>query len=238
MANFVKTIVIIAASIVVLVFMASADEVVQYPLDRAKVADARLLKLRNELSVQIRLDKAETSRFAELTKNNVGKMFQVVLDDQVLIEAVVRAEIDSGFMAVRVSDEAEAEQLIQKLKPWQEELRGRLAQAFHTTVEKSYVNSLDYKKGREYPVTRFAGEGSLKQVFAPTAVIKELFNSDGWYDVLEYTADKPGSYLSAYRKDSRLCIVDLNEDTLDCDAEVGDFVPSQFEFFIDCREVE
>ena len=115
MAKLAKTMAIIAASIVVLVFMASADEVIQYPLDPAKVISARLLKLRDELSVQIRLDEVETARFAKLTKNNVGKMLQVVLDDQVLVEAVVRAEIDSGFIGVRVSDEPEAKRIIQEL---------------------------------------------------------------------------------------------------------------------------
>lgn len=122
MSKFTKTIAIIVVSIFVVftnlaVTMASADEIVQYHLNPAKVTDARLHKWRNELSVQITLDEAETVRFAKVTKSNVGKRLQVLLDDKVLIEPVVRAEIDSGSMSVRVSDEAEAEKLIQELKP-------------------------------------------------------------------------------------------------------------------------
>ena len=121
---------------------------------------------------------------------------------------------------------------------WQDELRDRATQVFHTEVKKSQVSSWDYIDRKEYLVTRIEGEGSLKKVSTPFAAMYELFKSDGWEDVLEYTADKPGSSQFAYRKGSSLCIVIVNEDTLDCDAEIGDFVPIWFDFSMDCRETK
>ena len=239
MSKFAKTITIIVVSFFVAhanlsITMASADEIVQYHLDTAKVRDAWLHKWRDELSVQITLDEAETAKFAKLTKNNVGKLFQVVLDDQVLIEAVVRAEIDSGSMSARVSDEAEAELLIRRLVPWQEELRNSLAQAFQTSVEKTYVDSLDYRKDREYPVARFTGEGSLKKVPNPYKVANDLFLSDGWIEVLEYMAEKAGSLSRAYQKGDKLCMASVSLDVRDSDDE-SDHVMSIFWFTMDCR---
>ena len=93
--------------------------IARYQLDPTKVVSTRLHKWKEQISVSIHLDEAESASFAELTRGNVGNMLQVVLDGQVLIEAIVKAEIDGGSMNVRVSDEAEAELIMEKLNSGQ-----------------------------------------------------------------------------------------------------------------------
>lgn len=120
---------------------------------------------------------------------------------------------------------------------WQEVLRRRLIQALQTQVKISQVNSWDLIERKEFLVTRLAGAGSHQEVSSPDAALYELFKSEGWKKVLEYTADKPGRSLFAYQKDFRLCVVDLKKDTSDRATEIKGFVPGQFEFSLDCREV-
>ena len=81
MSKFTRTIAIIVVSIFVVftnlaVTMASADEIVQYHLNPAKVTDARLHKWRNELSVQITLDEVETVRFEKLLRAMSAKDYR------------------------------------------------------------------------------------------------------------------------------------------------------------------
>jgi hypothetical protein len=123
---------------------------------------------------------------------------------------------------------------IKGLPSWVNELRSRVAQAFHTTVEISRINNQDYVEGEEYAVIRLEGEGTLKKVSDPFEVMRKLFLSNGWKEDWRYAADGHGSSSIAYRKKTCFCIVSVWIDS-SCDDEETGHLSSVFGFSIDCR---
>ena len=86
------------------VSMLKDDEGRTYPvLDRVELSGDRLADARvsfepntNEPVVTFRFDSAGSNRFAEITRENVGRPFAIVLDDKVLSAPVIREPITGG----------------------------------------------------------------------------------------------------------------------------------------------
>ena len=121
------------------------------------------------------------------------------------------------------------------LPPWVDKLQSKVGRSFHTKVEISRINELDYIERKKYPVIRLQGEGSLKKVSDPFEVMRMLFISNGWKEDWKYGADGHGSSSIAYRKGNCFCIVSVRIDS-NCDDDETGHVPSVFWFSIDCRE--
>lgn len=96
--------------------MAAGEEPLRYALEPEHIECAVIRQQQNKFSVQIQLNKAETARFAELTQRHVGQRLQVVNADWILVQAIIRAEINSGSVSISDwDDEESAHRFVQAL---------------------------------------------------------------------------------------------------------------------------
>lgn len=118
---------------------------------------------------------------------------------------------------------------------WITECRSRMAKTFQTEVKLSRVHELDHLDEGKCFVFCLKGEGSLKKVPDPFAVMHKSFASANWKYIERYQADGHGSSSFAYRKENAFCNIFVNIDS-DCDDEETGHRASKFWFEIYCRE--
>ncbi|MDO3377155.1 hypothetical protein [Geoalkalibacter halelectricus] len=94
---------------------AVADEVIQYNLTPEKVESVRLLESQGETTILIILVDGEKQAFAELTKRHIGQNLQIVYGPQILVQATIRAEIDSGIIASSSLEKQLASKIVHEL---------------------------------------------------------------------------------------------------------------------------
>lgn len=96
--------------------VAAGEEPLRYALEPEHIECAVIRQQQNKYSVQIQLNKAETARFAELTRRHVGQRLQIVFADQDVVQATIRAEIPSGSINTSGwDDEGKAHRFAQEL---------------------------------------------------------------------------------------------------------------------------
>lgn len=88
--------------------VAAGEEPLKYVLEPEHIECAVIRQQQNKYSVQIQLNKAETARFADLTQRHVGQSLQVVNADRILVQAIIRAEINSGSISISDWDDEES----------------------------------------------------------------------------------------------------------------------------------
>ena len=118
---------------------------------------------------------------------------------------------------------------------WMNELRSNASRIFQAEIRTLYAKEGERVDARKQNQFRLQGEGSLKKVPDPFALMHKLFLPNGWLEDLHYAADGHGSSSTAYRKETNLCITSVTIDS-SCDDQETGHVPSKFWFSIDCQE--
>lgn len=77
-----------------------ANGTLQYSISKEKFEDAWVVDTKDGFySVVIKLKEPYKEEFAKLTAINIGKRLQILFEGQILVEAIIKDEIDSGIIS-------------------------------------------------------------------------------------------------------------------------------------------
>lgn len=78
-----------------------ANATLEYSISKEMIDSARTVANRNgQYSLTIRLKEPYKDEFARLTRQNIGKRLRITFKGKILTEAIIRDEIESGFLQV------------------------------------------------------------------------------------------------------------------------------------------
>jgi preprotein translocase subunit SecD len=114
MKSFAKLLILVMASSAAALSVV-ADEVIQYNLTPEKVERVKLLESQGKTTILIELVDGEKQAFSELTQRHIGQNLQIVYGEHILVQATIRAEIDSGIITSSGWEERLAREIIHDL---------------------------------------------------------------------------------------------------------------------------
>ncbi len=88
---------------------------IQYSLCQANVEDAKVIPSRDKFSVYIQLTKSATKELSKITEENINKRMTVLIDTDLVVQAIIRAKIDSGAISSNDTSKEEAMKLRERI---------------------------------------------------------------------------------------------------------------------------